>query len=66
MRGEIDQLSGADPHQGVHTGLHEQGNMGIGRQAPVRHEHVPGCHGRMNFLDSGQLVGVQRRHHELA
>jgi hypothetical protein len=42
MRGKIDNLSRSDPHQGVHTGLHEQGDVGIGRQAAVRHEHVPG------------------------
>jgi hypothetical protein len=39
---EIDNVSGSDPHQGVHTGLDEQGDVGIGRQAPVRHEHVTG------------------------
>ena len=42
MGGEIDNLSGSDSHQGVQTGLNEQGDVGIGRQASVRHEHVPG------------------------
>ena len=65
MRGEIDNLSGSNPHQGMQTGLYEQGDVGIGRQAPVRHEHVPGLQGGMNLLDSGQLVRVQRRDHEL-
>lgn len=58
MWGEIDNLSGADPHQGVQTGLHEQGDVGLGRQAPVRHEHVTGLQGGMHLLDPGQLVGV--------
>ena len=65
MGGEIDNVSRSDPHQGVHTGLHEQGDVGIGRQAPVRHEYVPGLPGGMYLLDAGQLVRVQRRDHEL-
>ena len=58
MRGEIDNLSGADPHQGVQAGLHEQDDMDIGREAPVRHEHVTRLQDGMNLVDAGQLVGV--------
>ena len=49
----VDNLSGSNPHQGVHTGLHEQGDMSIGRQAPIRHEHVPGLQEGMYLLDAG-------------
>ncbi len=39
--GEIHQLSRADAEHGMHARLHEQGEMGIGAQAPIGHEYIP-------------------------
>jgi hypothetical protein len=40
-RGEIHALSRADAEHGVHASLDEEGEMGVGTQAPIGHEHVP-------------------------
>jgi hypothetical protein len=41
-RREIHDLSRADAQHGVHAGLDEEGKMGVGTQAAIRHEHIPG------------------------
>lgn len=42
-RCEIHTLARADAEHGVHAGLDEEGEMRIGTQPPIRHEHIPGC-----------------------
>ena len=41
-RGEIHALSRADAEHGMHAGLDEEDEMGVGTQAAIRHEHIPG------------------------
>ena len=41
-RGEIHPLARADAEHGVHTGLDEEGEMRLGTQPPIRHEHITG------------------------
>ena len=40
---EIHDLSRADAEHGVHTGLDEQGEMGLRTQPPIRYEDITGC-----------------------
>jgi hypothetical protein len=40
-RGELHDLARADAEHGMHARLDEEGEMGIGTQAPIRHEDVP-------------------------
>ena len=40
---EIHDLARADAQHGVHASLDEEGEMGIGTQAPIGHEHITGC-----------------------
>jgi hypothetical protein len=40
-RCEIHNLSRTNAQHGVHAGLDEEGEMGIGTEAPIGHEHVP-------------------------
>jgi hypothetical protein len=39
---EVDNLARAHAQHGVHAGLDEEGEMGVGTQAPIRHEHITG------------------------
>jgi hypothetical protein len=41
-RGEIHDLSCANAPYGVHASLDEEGEMGVGTQAPIRHQHITG------------------------
>ena len=36
----IHDLSGADAQHGVHASLNEEGEMGIGTQAPIGHQYI--------------------------
>jgi hypothetical protein len=40
-RREIHDLSGTNTQHRMHAGLDELGEMGIGTEAPIRHEHIP-------------------------
>jgi hypothetical protein len=42
-RREVHNLARADAQHGVHASLHEDGEMRVGRQPPIGHEHIPGC-----------------------
>ena len=42
-RREVHDLSRADAQHGMHASLDEEGEMGVGTQAPIRHQHIPGC-----------------------
>jgi hypothetical protein len=37
----VHQLARADARYGMQTGLDEEGEMGVGTQGPIRHEHIP-------------------------
>jgi hypothetical protein len=39
--GEIHDLARAHAQYGMHASLHEQGEMGIGTQPPIRQQHIP-------------------------
>jgi hypothetical protein len=49
----------------MHAGLDEEGEMSIGTQAPISHQHIPFLQTRMDCLHPGQIVGEERRDHEL-
>jgi hypothetical protein len=40
---EIHNLARADAEHGVHASLDEEGEMRIGTQPSIRHEHITGC-----------------------
>jgi hypothetical protein len=42
-RREIHDLSRDDAQHGMDAGLDEEGEMGVGTQAAIRHEHIPRC-----------------------
>jgi hypothetical protein len=39
---EVHDLARADAQHGMEAGLGEEGEMGIGTQPPIRHEHITG------------------------
>jgi hypothetical protein len=47
------------------AGLDEEGEMGVGTQAPIGHEHVPWVSARMDRLPPGEIVGEEGRDHQL-
>ena len=49
----------------MHVGLDEKGQMGVGAQAPIGHEHVTWLSGRMDRLHPGKIVGEEGRDDQL-
>ena len=43
----------------MHAGLDEEGEMGIGTQTPIRHEHILGCSPGVHLLHLGEIVGEE-------
>jgi hypothetical protein len=39
---EIDDLAGTDAEHGVYTSLDQAGEMRVGAQPPIGHQHIPG------------------------
>jgi len=64
-RGKIHDLSGTDAAHGMHAGLDKEGEMRIGTQAAIRHQHIPFLQARMDRLHPGQIVGEEGRDHQL-
>jgi hypothetical protein len=54
---DIHDLSGADAPHGVHASLDEEGERGIGTQAPVGHQYIAWLYARMDRLHPGQIMG---------
>jgi hypothetical protein len=55
--GEIHPLARADAAHGVHAGLDEEGERGIGTQTPIRHEPILGCSPGVHLWPLGEIVG---------
>jgi hypothetical protein len=49
----------ADAPHGVHASLDQEGEMRIGTQAPIGHQHIPCVQARMDRLYVGQVMGQQ-------
>jgi hypothetical protein len=58
-RGEIHARSRADAAHGLHAGLDEEGDMGVGTEAAIRHEHIPGLSSGVHLLHLGQIMGQE-------
>jgi hypothetical protein len=65
IRREIDTLACPAAQHGMHAGLDEEGEMGVGTQAPLGHEDIPWLEARMDRLHPGQSVSEAGRDHEL-
>jgi hypothetical protein len=59
--GDIHDLARADAEHRRHAGLDEEGEMGLGAEAPIGHEHVPFLSAGMDRLHPGQIVGEKGR-----
>jgi hypothetical protein len=62
---DIHHRSCADAEHGVHAGLDEQGEMGVGAQAPIGYESIPWVEARMDRRHLGQIVGEEGCDHRL-
>jgi len=62
-RRDIHQLPRTQAPHGIQAGLHEEGEMGVGTQAPIGHEHVPWLYGWVDRLPPGEIVGEEGRDH---
>jgi hypothetical protein len=62
---EVHDLSAADAQHGGHAGLHEEGEMGVGTQAPIGHQHISLLSAWMHRLHLGEIVGEEGRGHQL-
>ena len=49
----------------MHTGLDEEGHMGIRTQAQIGHQHISLLYARMDRLYLSQVVGEERRDDQL-
>jgi hypothetical protein len=49
----------------MHAGLDKEGEMGVGTQAAIRHEHIPGCSSGVHLLHLGKIVGHEGCDHQL-
>jgi hypothetical protein len=58
-RGDIHDRSRADAEHGMHAGLDEEGEMGVGTQAAIRHEHIPGLSSGVHLLHLGKIMGQE-------
>ncbi len=58
-------LSRPHAQDGVHTSLHQEGQMRRGTQTPIGDEHVSRVSGRVDRLHPGEIVGEQGRDHQL-
>ena len=58
-RGDIHHLARADAEHGVHAGLDEEGEMRVGTQPPIRHQHITGCSHRVHLLHLGEIMGEE-------
>ena len=64
-RGDLHKLARADAEHGMHAGLDEAGEMGVGTQAAIRHEHISGCSSGVPFVPLGKIVGQTGGDHQL-
>jgi len=64
-RGAIHHLACADAEHGVHARLDEEGQRGIRTEAPIGHQHIPCVSARRPRLHWSQVVGEERRDHQL-
>jgi hypothetical protein len=48
-----------DAEDGMHTRLHEQGQMGVGTKTSVGHQDVTGAQFRMELDHFGEIMGAQ-------
>jgi len=64
-RGAIHQLACADAAHGVHASLDEEGQMGRRTSSPIGHQPIPFVSARMHRLHLSQVVGEERRDHQL-
>jgi hypothetical protein len=49
----------------MHAGLDEEGEMGGGTQAAIRHEHIPGRSSGVHLVPLGQIMGQAGCDHQL-
>ena len=61
--GEIHHRACTHAEHGVHAGLDEAGEMGIGTQAPIGRAHITGLSARMERVHLRELVGEEGRDH---
>jgi hypothetical protein len=64
-RRAIHHLSRADAQHGMSAGLDEEGELGVGTQAPIGHGHILRWSGRVDRLDLGEIVREERRDDQL-
>jgi len=55
---EGHHLACTDAQYGVYTGLDEEGEMGIGTQAPIGHQYITRCSGGVHLLHVGEIMGT--------
>jgi hypothetical protein len=49
----------------MHAGLDKEGEMGVGTQAAIRHEHIPGFSSGVHLVHLGKIVGQEGCDHQL-
>jgi hypothetical protein len=64
-RVELHNLARAAAQHGVHAGLDKEDEMGVGTQAAIHHEHIPGRSSRVHLVHLGQIVGHEGCDHQL-
>jgi hypothetical protein len=64
-RREIDHLACTDAPPRLHAGLNEEGHMGIRTQAAIGYQDIAWWSARVDRLHPGQIVGEERRDHQL-
>jgi hypothetical protein len=64
-RCDIHHRACADAEHGVHASLDEEGQMGRRTSSPIGHQHIPFLEARMHRLHLSQVVGEERRDHQL-
>jgi hypothetical protein len=62
---DIHKLACADAEHGVHASLDEAGQMGIRTESPIGHQPIPFVSARMHGRHLSQVVGAERRDHQL-
>jgi hypothetical protein len=58
-RGEVHDVFLMHAEDGMHTCLHQQGQMGIGTKASVGHQDITGAQVRMESDHLGKIMGAQ-------
>jgi hypothetical protein len=57
-RGKVDHKFLVHTKDDVHAALDQQGDMGLGREPPVRYQHVARLQGRMEGNHLGPYVST--------